>query len=72
MNKVSHTPTANLPYLLWQEDKWWIAKDKKTGIASQGKTSREALENLDEAIELSLEAKKSNGKPPKPDAPWFK
>lgn len=31
---------------------YWVARDERTGVASQGKTREEALENLDEAIAL--------------------
>ncbi|MFC7082208.1 type II toxin-antitoxin system HicB family antitoxin [Halorussus caseinilyticus] len=37
---------------LTREDDWWVAKDTETGVASQGPTRREALENLDEAVAL--------------------
>lgn len=30
----------------------WSATDAETGVASQGKTRQEALENLDEAVAL--------------------
>jgi len=28
----------------------WVARDEETGVASQGSTREEALENLDEAV----------------------
>jgi predicted RNase H-like HicB family nuclease len=37
---------------LTQEGEWWVAKDEDEGVASQGKTRVEALENLDEAVAL--------------------
>ncbi len=30
----------------------WVARDEDTGVASQGETREEALENLDEAVAL--------------------
>jgi predicted RNase H-like HicB family nuclease len=30
----------------------WVARDEETGVASQGETRAEALENLDEAVAL--------------------
>lgn len=36
---------------LTRETNWWVAKDEETGVASQGKSRQEALENLDEALE---------------------
>ncbi|MDZ7688670.1 MAG: type II toxin-antitoxin system HicB family antitoxin [Halobacteriales archaeon] len=35
-----------------EETGWWTAVDEKTGVASQGETRVEALENLDEAVAL--------------------
>jgi len=37
---------------LWREDDWWIAKDVKTGVTTQGPSRVAALENLDEAVAL--------------------
>lgn len=37
------------------EDPWYVAIDLATDIASQGKTLKEARENLKEAIELYFE-----------------
>lgn len=37
---------------LTDEGEWWVAKDTETGVASQGKTREEALDNLDEAVAL--------------------
>jgi predicted RNase H-like HicB family nuclease len=31
---------------------WWVATDVDTGVASQGETRADALENLDEALAL--------------------
>lgn len=75
---------------LTQEDGWWVAVDESAGeegVASQGETRQEALENLDEAVALH----EGGGRPvtdtdlrewgidPEdrpddlavPDAPWF-
>jgi predicted RNase H-like HicB family nuclease len=49
----------------------WSAIDEETGIASQGETRREALANLDEAVELTQEAREADTEAPEPDAPWF-
>lgn len=38
--------------LTHKESGWWVAKDEETGVASQGETREEALENLDEAVAL--------------------
>ena len=37
---------------LTKEEDWWVAVDEDVGVASQGKTREEALENLDEAVAL--------------------
>ena len=49
----------------------WSAIDEETGVASQGDTREEALTNLDEAIELTKEAREADTDAPEPDAPWF-
>lgn len=35
---------------LSEDEEWWVARDEETGVASQGRTREDALENLDEAI----------------------
>jgi len=35
---------------LTDDGEWWIARDVKTGVTSQGRTRTEALDNLDEAL----------------------
>ncbi|MDG5778255.1 type II toxin-antitoxin system HicB family antitoxin [Haloarculaceae archaeon H-GB1-1] len=57
--------------LIEEDDGWWSAVDVETGVASQGETRAEALENLDEAVELTLEAREDDTPSPAPDAPWF-
>jgi predicted RNase H-like HicB family nuclease len=37
---------------LVSDGEWWVATDVETGVASQGKSRAEALENLDEAVAL--------------------
>ncbi len=39
--------------LVEEDDGWWSAIDADTGVASQGETRQKALENLDEAVELT-------------------
>lgn len=43
------------PVIITEEENWIVAKDITTGVASQGKTSKEALANLKEALELYYE-----------------
>jgi len=38
--------------LVEEDDGWWSAIDEGTGVASQGETRQQALENLDEAVAL--------------------
>lgn len=38
--------------VVWQEDKWFVAQCLEVDIASQGRTEREALENLRDALML--------------------
>lgn len=56
---------------LTEEDDWWVAKDEDMEVASQGKTRRKALENLDEAVALTKEAREDDTPAPVPNAPWF-
>lgn len=41
--------------VLTEEEDWVVATDTTTGIASQGKSTKEALANLKEALELYYE-----------------
>lgn len=36
------------------DDGWWVARDETTGVASQGESRQDALENLDEAVVLHV------------------
>jgi len=57
--------------LIEEDEGGWSAIDEETGVASQGETREEALANLDEAVELTLEAREADTEAPEPDAPWF-
>jgi len=41
--------------IVWKEDAWYVAKGLEVEIASQGKTKKEAINNLKEALELYFE-----------------
>jgi len=41
--------------VVWQEGGWFVAQCLEVDIASQGETEREALANLQEALELYFE-----------------
>lgn len=45
-----------LPALVWKEGKWFVAKTIGLELASQGKNKKEALNNLQEALDLLLKA----------------
>ena len=57
--------------LIEEDDGWWSAVDEETGVASQGPSRADALANLDEAVELTKEARDEDTLAPDPDAPWF-
>ena len=57
--------------LVEEDDGGWSAVDVETAVASQGETRREALENLDEAVELTIEVREELSDAPGPDVPWF-
>ena len=48
---MKHSFTARVS----QEEDWFVAQCLEVEIASQGKTEAEALENLQEALELHFE-----------------
>ena len=45
-------PPVHISLVLGEGGDLWIAEDEDTGVASQGETRGEALENLDEAVAL--------------------
>ena len=53
--------------IIQKEDTWYVATSIETGIASQGKSIDDALNNLTEALELYFE----NNKPDSINAPVF-
>ena len=44
-----------LKVFIWREKDMYVAWEPRTGVASQGKSLDEAIENIKEAIELYLE-----------------
>ena len=44
-----------------EDDGWWVAVDEESGVASQGATRSEALDNLVEAVQLTEEARDDDG-----------
>ncbi|MFD1571753.1 type II toxin-antitoxin system HicB family antitoxin [Halorubrum laminariae] len=57
--------------LIEEDDGGWSAIHEELNVASQGETREEALANLDEAVELTKEAREADTDAPEPDAPWF-
>ena len=53
--------------IIQKEENWYVATAIESGVASQGKTIDEALENLSEALELYYE----DNFPEQPPAPVF-
>ncbi|MEK7575675.1 MAG: type II toxin-antitoxin system HicB family antitoxin [Patescibacteria group bacterium] len=47
--------TLNLKNIVWKEGKYYIAQCLNVDVSSFGKTKKEALSNLDEALELYFE-----------------
>jgi len=45
----------NLKSVVWKEGKYFVAQCLNADISSFGKTKKEALSNLDEALELYFE-----------------
>ena len=48
-----------LKNVVWKEGKYCVAQCLNVDVSSFGKTRKEALKNLDEALELYFEDKKS-------------
>lgn len=57
--------------LVEEADGWWSAIDENAGVASQGAFREEALENLDEAVDVTDAVRDDDTPAPEPDAPWF-
>ena len=49
----------NLKSVVWKEGKYYVAQCLNVDISSFGRTKKEALANLDEALELYFEDVKS-------------
>ncbi|MDR3642351.1 MAG: type II toxin-antitoxin system HicB family antitoxin [Candidatus Doudnabacteria bacterium] len=49
----------NLQSAVWKEDKFYVAQCLNVDVSSFGKTKREAIKNLQEALELYFEDAKT-------------
>jgi predicted RNase H-like HicB family nuclease len=47
--------TLNLKNIVWKDDKYYVAQCLNVDVSSFGKTKKEALKNLDEALSLYFE-----------------
>jgi len=45
----------SLPAIVWREGAWFVAKTLGVEVASQGRSKEEALQNLEEALDLYFE-----------------
>jgi len=50
----------NFKNIVWKEGKYYVAQALNVDVSSFGKTKKEALENLIEAMELFLEDAKAS------------
>lgn len=55
MVKITLKKNKIVTALVWQEDRLFVAKSLEIELASQGKTRKQALANLQEALELYFE-----------------
>lgn len=46
---------VDLKNIIWKEGKYYVAQSLNTGVSSFGLTKKEALDNLNEALELYFE-----------------
>lgn len=53
--KTNRITTLHLNNIVWKEEKHYVAQCLNVDISSFGKTRKEALENLQEALELYFE-----------------
>ncbi len=58
MKKSKLITKSGLHALVWKEGAWYVSKGIEINVASQGKTKKEAISNLEEAIALYFEDEK--------------
>ena len=49
--------SPSLYYIIWQEGKYYVSQCLNVDISSFGKTRQEAIDNLNEAVQLYFEEK---------------
>lgn len=70
MSKVE-SPDDDVEIVVEKEGDWFVATDTASGVASQGETRPEALENLAEALRAHEEPLPPGVEAEEPDTPWF-
>ena len=60
MLQFSNMPKINLKNVVWKEGKYYVAQCLNVDVSSFGKTKKEALANLDEALNLYFEDSTEN------------
>jgi len=58
LEKKEKLSRLDLNALVWKEGRLFVAKAIEVEVASQGKSKREAIDNLEEALDLYFEDKK--------------
>jgi predicted RNase H-like HicB family nuclease len=58
LQKKSLLSKSGLHAIVWQEDDLFVAKCVEVELASQGKSEKEAINNLEEAMSLFFEDEK--------------
>ncbi len=48
---------------VWREDSWYVAQCLDVDVASQGRSEKEALKNLEEALALHFEPPRATAAP---------
>lgn len=57
--------------LIVADDGWWSALDREMGVASKGRTCLAALENLDEAVAVTVKGRFEDSPAQNPRSRWF-
>ena len=52
---LAYMMKLNLKNIIWKEGKYYVAQCLNVDVSSFGKTKKDALKNLDEALELYFE-----------------
>ena len=60
MIQFNNMPKINLKNVVWKEGEYYVAQCLNVDVSSFGKTKKEALANLDEALDLYFEDSTEN------------